>query len=324
MYPFQSTYIIAANNPIALIDFMGRGVGGDKGKRKRTAEITPSSNAGGRDVFLETHSIITNSKGEIVSIENKSAYAGFSINGEIKDSPNIPTAVVIGVRKKLKPVGIVATGQSVVTVPNKGRKSVPISRTGNKIDFVCDFDIDADGAFKAYNQNNKIALDYLANGGEPGNWRALVTDNGKKTGNPIVQGSNNPAPGYYISATTYENPGFLRTDPRRYVDASSIPYIVVPNGKSLFRKKFGNQLGALARVTNLRNGKTAFAVVADLGPRTKLGEGSIYLAYLLGLNGSPKGGGTEAYQIKYEILLNVKIKGIITNEKIQKLCNDNF
>jgi len=34
--------------------------------------------------------------------------------------------------------------------------------------------IDADGAYRAYNQNN-TGLDYLANAGHPGNWWALVT-----------------------------------------------------------------------------------------------------------------------------------------------------
>jgi len=37
--------------------------------------------------------------------------------------------------------------------------------------------IDADGAYRAYHPKN-IGLDYLANAGSPGNWWALVTDNG--------------------------------------------------------------------------------------------------------------------------------------------------
>ena len=50
--------------------------------------------------------------------------------------------------------------------------------------------IDADGAPKAYNADSKKALDNLGNAGKPGNWWALVTDNGKKSGTPIFQNQN--------------------------------------------------------------------------------------------------------------------------------------
>ncbi len=49
--------------------------------------------------------------------------------------------------------------------------------------------IDADGAPKAYHpkpDDNK-GLDALGNAGHPGNWWALVTDNGKPSGNPVIQ-----------------------------------------------------------------------------------------------------------------------------------------
>src|SRR5262245_50331332 len=58
--------------------------------------------------------------------------------------------------------------------------------------------IDADGAYRAYHPANK-GLDFLANGGKPGNWWALVTENGKPSGTPVVQGPADPAPGFYIS-----------------------------------------------------------------------------------------------------------------------------
>jgi hypothetical protein len=90
--------------------------------------------------------------------------------------------------------------------------------------------IDADGAYRAYHPANK-GLDFLANGGKPGNWWALVTENGKPSGTPVVQGPADPAPGFYISTTSLEDPAFGRKDPRRYVDSESIPYIVLPGGK---------------------------------------------------------------------------------------------
>lgn len=88
--------------------------------------------------------------------------------------------------------------------------------------------IDADGAPKAYNKNSAIALDFLANAGRPGNWWALVTDG---NGNPIVQGSGDPAPGYYISTTTLTYPNTDPNKPAHYVDASTIPYFVLPSRK---------------------------------------------------------------------------------------------
>jgi hypothetical protein len=42
--------------------------------------------------------------------------------------------------------------------------------------------IDADGALRAYHPNDRSGLDALAHAGHPGNWWALVTDNGKPTG----------------------------------------------------------------------------------------------------------------------------------------------
>ena len=84
----------------------------------------------------------------------------------------------------------------------------------------------ADGAPKAYHADNSKALDFLGNAGHPGNWWAIVTDNGRPDGKPVVQGAGDPAPGYYVSMTAMPNPQFPLRDPRRYVDATTIPYVV--------------------------------------------------------------------------------------------------
>jgi hypothetical protein len=39
----------------------------------------------------------------------------------------------------------------------------------------------------------------LAHAGHRGNWWALVTNNEKVSGTPVVQGAADPAPGYYVS-----------------------------------------------------------------------------------------------------------------------------
>jgi hypothetical protein len=150
--------------------------------------------------------------------------------------------------------------------------------------------IDADGAFRAYHPNNRSGLDALPHAGRPGNWWALVTDNGKPTGNPIVQGRSDPAPGYYVSTTAlYDRRNPNLQDPHRYVDAASIPYIVLhPRALKYAR------LGDFATVVNLRNGKVSAALVADQSASNlPVGEGSIAVAKALGINSSPRYGGQE-------------------------------
>lgn len=146
--------------------------------------------------------------------------------------------------------------------------------------------IDADGAYRAYHPDNRSGLDYLGNAGKPGNWWALVTDTGKTDGKPLIQGPNDPAPGFYISTTSLQDKTKNRTDPRRYVDASSIPFIVLPsNGR------FGAALGDFCMVYHPARQKFCGGVFADVGPRGMIGEGSIAMANAVGVPGNPKNGG---------------------------------
>jgi hypothetical protein len=46
--------------------------------------------------------------------------------------------------------------------------------------------IDADGAPRAYHPNDRLGLDSLAHADHRGNWWALVTDNEKTNGTPVV------------------------------------------------------------------------------------------------------------------------------------------
>lgn len=80
----------------------------------------------------------------------------------------------------------------------------------------------------------------------------------------------------------------LRYRDGRSVDAEQVPYFVLPGGKY---KHLGIQLGDIAAVRY--NGKVAFAVFADVGPRHKLGEGSIALAQELGIPANPRTGGVR-------------------------------
>ncbi|GHM98654.1 hypothetical protein WSM22_01440 [Cytophagales bacterium WSM2-2] len=170
--------------------------------------------------------------------------------------------------------------------------------------------IDADGSPKAYHKDNKKALDNLANAGKPGNWWSLVTDNGKKDGNPLVQKELDPAPGYYISTTSLQDDSKNVDDPNRYVDSENIPYIVLPPG---FSEQF--VLGDIALVVNRENNKRCYAIFADTGPANKIGEGSIYLAQKLGVNSNAKNGGISS-GIVFILFKNSGKKKVLSKEEI--------
>lgn len=151
--------------------------------------------------------------------------------------------------------------------------------------------IDADGAPNAYHPEGK-GLDYLANAGKPGSWWGIVTDTGKASGQPVVQGPGDPFPGYYVSTTSLEDTTKPVTSPARYVDSGKVPYVVLPPQLMAPKLAGGARLGDFAAVVDTKSGKVAYALVADRGPQDKLGEGSIALADALGIASSPKKGGT--------------------------------
>jgi hypothetical protein len=86
-------------------------------------------------------------------------------------------------------------------------------------------------------------------------------------------------------------------DPEAYVDAETVPYVVVP--PMIVRGTVGIVRGCRARVSY--RGKQVDCVVADLGPANKIGELSIAAARALGLPSSPRHGGTEEPEVLYEL-----------------------
>jgi hypothetical protein len=156
--------------------------------------------------------------------------------------------------------------------------------------FKAGMQIDADGAPNAYHPGRTRGLDNLDNAGRPGNWWALATDNGRPTGNPIIQGPRDPAPTFYVSTTALENPAWPPSDPRRYVDSTAIPYFVLPRHTDHI---LGVRLGDTGFVINTANKLSSPAIYADVGPAHEIGEGSIALAKALEINSNPRGGGTD-------------------------------
>lgn len=151
--------------------------------------------------------------------------------------------------------------------------------------FTAGLAIDADGAPHAYALpgSGLIGLDLIANAGTPGHWYGLACDN---SGVPYVQGSQDPAPGYAVSTTALYDVSCAIGNPRRYVDASTIPYVVTP--AELYRKD-GVRMGDLAVV--LRYDRVCYAIVADVGPHGHYGEASMACARQLGIDDSPRSGG---------------------------------
>lgn len=151
----------------------------------------------------------------------------------------------------------------------------------NTFFFIAGMTIDADGAPNAYHPDDK-GIDELANAGGPGQWNGIITD---QSGNPMVQRETDPFPGYYISCTSLADRNKEFNDPSRYVDATKIPYVALPEQ---IADSGGAQLGDFAVVVNLRNGKSSFAIYADIGT---IGEGSVALAEKLGIAPNARDGG---------------------------------
>ncbi|HSI11762.1 MAG TPA: hypothetical protein VK961_06940 [Chthoniobacter sp.] len=163
-------------------------------------------------------------------------------------------------------------------------------RPGGAYQFISGFTIDADGSPRAYHpKGHPPGLDRLGNAGTPGNWWALATN---KKGVPFVQKAGDPAPGYFVSTTSFQNEQYALSDPRRYLDSEAVNFIVLPQPWRHILTPV--VLGCYIEAEHCDGGDTISGVVADFGPATHLGEGSIALARALGINADPiKGGVTE-------------------------------
>ncbi len=155
--------------------------------------------------------------------------------------------------------------------------------------------IDADGSPRAYGPNNS-GLDYTANAGYTGNWWGVVAD---ATGqNPILQTAADPYPGMYVSTTSLVNSNYPIDNPLRYVNSETVPFIAMPTNVLAS----GNiHVGDVAYVYNTTTGQSCFAIYADAGNTTSIGEGSIYLATQDGVDPNVRTGGTSLGIIDYVV-----------------------
>ncbi len=151
--------------------------------------------------------------------------------------------------------------------------------------FISKLAVTAAGSTKAFHRNSELAFEFLNKAGIDGYWWGLVTDS---SGNLLVQGRNDPAPGYYISRTALSDCTKPVNDQTRYLDATVIPYIALPA-----RYMMGAKIGDICAVINTTNKKISYAIVGDIEPSNSLGIGSMALAEKLGIASSPKNGGVE-------------------------------
>jgi glycosyl hydrolase group 75 (putative chitosanase) len=167
-------------------------------------------------------------------------------------------------------------------------RDIPIGRLPGSSAFFYEsgMTIDADGAPNAYHPDNS-GLDDLANAGTPGRWEGLAKD---AYGEPFIQGPDDPFPGYYVSETALADRSKPVNDPTRYVDASRIPFVVLPGWMA---RQLGARPGDFAAVFNPLNGKSSYAIFGDEGPSDRIGEGSVALAENLGIRSDARNGGAR-------------------------------
>lgn len=109
-------------------------------------------------------------------------------------------------------------------------------------------------------------------------------------------GGNPAQDPYFQPDTSYHVDG-------KALNAYEVRFVVVP--PIVLQATKGIVLGCRCIVTHLINRRSVEAVVGDIGPKDKDGEGSPALASALGLNPNPNNGGTDELIIAYEIFPGV-------------------
>ena len=200
------------------------------------------------------------------------------------------------------------------TISAEGFTSDILEEDDGRVHFLADADIDADGANgqndgQAAYKVDDSGSELLANGGMKRRPDGKVVCAHAWARDIVLLGEDNEPKvfpdGVIASMTWYRDHGKSVDDPTAYVDAETIPYIVVP--PLVVQKTAGVVRGCKARVT--WQGATVDCVVADRGPANRLGELSIAAARALGMNPSPRHGGVESRDVLYELWPGVAAPG---------------
>ncbi|WP_330214234.1 hypothetical protein [Pseudomonas sp. AM8] len=199
------------------------------------------------------------------------------------------------------------------TIAGEGYSSEICEGDDGRVYFTADADIDADGANgqaggRAAYMDDDSGSEFLANGGMRVVSGKVVCAHAWARSIVILGEDNEPSVfsgGVIASTTWYRHRHFARDDPRAYVDAETVPYIVVPS--IIVQKTIGVVRGCLARVS--WNGRSVDCVVADKGPTNRIGELSIAAARALDIPDSPRSGGLNRPEVLYELWPGVPAPG---------------
>lgn len=205
------------------------------------------------------------------------------------------------------------TSRLIATIVNDGVVSTVLEDADGRVHFVADADIDADGANGqaggpwAYRADD-TGSDALANAGMAREGNKVICKHAWARSVVVLDLDNEPRvfPGGGIASKTwYTHRGVPKSDPAAYVDAETVPYVVVP--PVIVQRTQGVVRGCKARVTY--RGISVDCVVADLGPASKIGEISIATARALKMPSSPRSGGVSGAFVQYELWPGVAANG---------------
>ncbi len=148
-----------------------------------------------------------------------------------------------------------------------------------RVHYIADMSVDVDGAHHSYRLDNRKppALDDIhASAGYPnGSWQNVIVPDMGNPSKPYVDSD-----GFCVSMTSYYRKEYpIKIDRRRWVDAESVPYMVLPGSiRQLCR---GIALGCRAEITRTTDGIAVGGVYAD-SSGGNIGEVSVAAAKIFG------------------------------------------
>lgn len=174
----------------------------------------------------------------------------------------------------------------------------------NAITFASQMQVNTDGAPDSYHPDD-IGITHICNGisvGQSCTWKARCLPDFRQAkaegfrgptkicffamatdaqGLPIIQGETDPKPGYFVSTTALKQPDENPRTPQAQLDSNTVPFAVIPRTWQTSGQP-GPRLGDFGVAYRRSTSQMAFFVIGDIGPRNKLGEGSVALHQALG------------------------------------------
>ncbi len=193
----------------------------------------------------------------------------------------------------LVPTSIIAATPTCPAGGGFDYMGVPVSFSADRSAYMFATDtklVDADGAPNAYHPDDQPdacpdrgrGIDCLAAAGYPNGtwWQTVLAADADDPGQPAIQ-DEGPYKGYFVSMTSLRNTDFAGADdPASYVDAASIPYLVLP--APIYRTDGMGEMGDIGFALNLDTGRATPFVIADEGPIEPFGEASVAFWHALG------------------------------------------